>query len=274
MSFKDIFEKVMDYATENLPTICAAFAATTSVGALALGITSQKKVDEKITDDMTKAEKAGVYLEEQAGTVIVEVLAVGAIGLARHASQARIDELESKVAAAVNLACVAWERARLTEEKTKELVGEEKTEEIKNAVAKEVSVRNYAKTPIADRDPDIYRFEDPWFNCYFYMTYRDFTTGIYAAEAHFHRESYITPAEIYYYLGKKAPEGSENVAIDICTVSDENHGDCKLPIVVNKRETDEGIPFFEIDYDTMFTQLNKVMNKEPRILTQIMLDDR
>ena len=191
MDFKGIFEKVMDYATENLPTICAAFAATTSVGALALGITSQKKVDKKITDDMTKAEKAGVYLEEQTGTVVVEALAVGAICLARHASQAKIDRLEAEVATALNLACVAWDRLRLTEEKTKELVGEAKADEIKAAVAKEAS-DNKCCIPISDRDPNIYMFQDPTFDCYFYMTYRDFTTGMYAAEAKFCRHSDYT----------------------------------------------------------------------------------
>lgn len=264
MSFKDIFEKVMDYATENLPTICAAFAATTSVGALALGITSQKKVDEKITDDMTKAEKAGVYLEEQAGTVVVEALAVGAICLARHASQAKIDSLEAEVATALNLACVAWDRLRLTEEKTKELVGEDKANEIKAAVAKEASV-NKCCIPISDRDPNIYMFQDPTFNCYFYMTYRDFTTGIYAAEAHFNRHFEITPAEIYYFLGKKAPEGSRDVFIDLDTVSDE-YADYKLPVTAAARETNEGVPYFVISYNTKLTPCRKKGDRGPKLI--------
>ena len=266
MSFKDIFESVIEYVSDNLPTICASFAATASVGALTLGITSQKKADEKITDDMTKAEKAGVYLEEQTGTIVVEALAVGAICLARHASQARINELESNVAAAVNLACVAWERARLTEEKTKELVGEEKADEIKAAVAKEAS-DNKCCIPISDRDPNIYMFQDPTFDCYFYMTYRDFTTGIYAAEAHFNRHFEITPAEIYYFLGKKAPEGSKDVAIDLDTVSEE-YADYKLPVTATARKTKEGIPYFEISYNTDLKPIVKIKNHS----TKLMLD--
>ena len=264
MSFKDIFEGIIEYVSDNLPTICASFAATTSVGALALGITSQKKVDEKITDDMTKAEKAGVYLEEQTGTIVVEALAVGAICLARHASQARINELESNVAAAVNLACVAWERARLTEEKTKELVGEDKANEIKAAVAKEASV-NKCCIPISDRDPNIYMFQDPTFNCYFYMTYRDFTTGIYAAEAHFNRHFDITPAEIYYFLGKKAPEGSRDVFINLDTVSDE-YADYKLPVTAAARETNEGVPYFVISYNTTLTPRCKKGDRGPKLM--------
>lgn len=269
MSFKDIFGGIIEYVGDNLPTICAAFATTTSVGALGLGIMSQKKVDEKVTEDMSKAEKAGVYLEEQAGTVIVEALSVGAICLGRHASQVKIDKLEAEVASAINLACIAWDRLRLTEEKTKELVGEEKAEEIKKAV---ISEEHSGKCciPISDRDPNIYRFEDPYFNCYFYMTYRDFVTGLYAAEAHINRKSFITVAEIYYFLGKKAPAGSEEVTIDLATIADE-WGEYKLPITAEKCETEEGgIPFLVICYNT---KLGSLKTKR-RAFSELLLDDK
>ena len=265
MNFKDLFEKVLEYGGDNLPTICASFATTTSLGALWLGITSQKKVDEKITDDMTTAEKAGVYLEEQAGTVVVEALTVGAICLGRHASQVKIDKLEASVASALNLACMAWNRSKLIEEKTKEIVGEEKAEEIKKAVSNE----QVCKIPISDRSPDIYLFEDQEFNCYFYMPYRDFITGLYAAEAHFNRTYSITVAEIYYFLGKKAPEGSDKICIDMDTVAEE-WADHVLPVSPLAMQTPEGVNYYVICYNTT---LQPAIENKPHTC-HLMLDDR